>query len=358
MAGASQFHFHSCLRPYLCYRLRVTNQKKIICIVTPCFNEAENIVPLYEAIKQETAKLSNYEFLHLFVDNDSTDASQLCIRELTDRDPKVLGIFNARNFGHIRSPFYGILQVDADATILMASDFQDPVSLIPQFIAEWEKGFKVVMAVKSQSDESPLFYRVRKAYYDAVRKIASIKLVKNYTGTGLYDHDVIRELRQIEDPYPYFRGLIPDLGFHSSEIHFKQPVRTRGFSKNNFYTLYDMGWLGITSHSRVPLRMATILGFVFSVISFLIACGYLVVKLLFWDKFAFGLAPMLIGMFLLGSVQILFIGVLGEYIGAILTQVQKRPLVVEKIRLNFSKASANLSRELALPRKESELKNR
>ena len=328
----------------------MNTSKKIICIVTPCYNEAENIIPLYEAIKSETAKLSNYEFLHLFVDNDSTDASQIRIRELTERDSKVLGIFNARNFGHIRSPFYGILQVDADATILMASDFQDPVELIPKFISDWEQGSKVVMAVKSQSDESPIFYRVRKAYYDSVRKIASIKLVKNYTGTGLYDREVISELRKIDDPYPYFRGLIPDLGFQSSEVHFKQPVRTRGFSKNNFYTLYDMGWLGITSHSRVPLRMATILGFIFSVISFLIALGYLVVKLLFWDKFAFGLAPMLIGMFLLGSVQILFIGILGEYIGAILTQVQKRPLVVEKTRLNFLKASSSLSREISLPR--------
>jgi glycosyltransferase involved in cell wall biosynthesis len=306
-----------------------------ISIVSPCFNEENNIPELYARLTEVIRSLPQFNFEIVFIDNASTDSSVDAIKKICASDPKVKLIVNTRNFGHIRSPFYGILQPDADATILIASDLQDPPELIRDFVQNWQDGFKVVIAVKNKSEESPFFFAVRKAFYNSLERISDVKLIKNYTGTGLYDRRVIEILRLIDDPYPYFRGLIADLGFDKKIVYFTQPTRKRGFSKNNFYTLYDMGMLGIVNYSRVPLRLATMIGFVLSVISFVISVAYLILKLLYWDRFGLGVAPLLIGFFFLTSIHLFFIGIIGEYVGTILTQVQKRPLVVEKERVNF-----------------------
>jgi glycosyltransferase involved in cell wall biosynthesis len=246
-------------------------------------------------------------------------------------------IVNTRNFGHIRSPYHALLQSSGDATILLVADFQDPPDLIPTFIEHWEKGFKMVLGIKTSAEESALMYAIRKAYYNLLARLSDLKLNKNSTGFGLYDRQVIETLKKIDDPYPYFRGLISDLGFEAFRIEYKQPTRRRGITKNNFYTLYDIAMLGITNHSKIPLRLATMTGFVMSGISLVIALGYLIAKFVYWDKFDFGLAPVLIGLFFFSSVQLFFIGIIGEYIGAVFTQVQKRPLVIEKERIGFGR---------------------
>jgi glycosyltransferase involved in cell wall biosynthesis len=241
---------------------------------------------------------------------------------------------NTRNFGHIRSPFHALIQAKGDAVISLVADLQDPPSLIPELVAQWEKGTKMVLAVKAQSSETPLMWIVRKAFYEFISRLSDIELTKNHTGFGLYDQVVIQKLREIGDPYPYFRGLISDLGYDSVKVSYHQPVRKRGITKNNFYTLYDMAMLGITNHSKVPLRLATMTGFAMAFLSFLVALGYLVYKLIYWDRFTVGTAPVAIGLFFFASVQLFFIGIIGEYIGSIQTQVMKRPLVVEKERIN------------------------
>lgn len=306
---------------------------KTISIVTPCYNEEDNIVELYERIQKVFQGLPKYNYEHWFIDNKSTDNTRKIIRNLVQNDTKVKAIFNTRNFGHIRSPFHGLIQPEGDAVILIASDLQDPPELIPDLIAKWENGNKVVMLVKQESEESPLFFAVRKFYYYLVGKISEVNLVKNFTGSGLYDRIVIQTLRKIRDPYPYFRGLIPDLGYQSDKIYFKQPNRKRGFSKNNLYTLYDMAMLGIINHSRIPLRLATFIGFVMSLISFIVSIVYLFIKIIQWDNFSLGMAPLLIGFFFISSMQLFFIGIIGEYLGTLLTQVQSRPHVIEEERL-------------------------
>lgn len=309
--------------------------KKRLTVVTPCYNEEENAEPLYEAIRGMMARFPQYDYDHLYIDNASTDGTQAILRRLAAEDPRVKVIINARNFGHIRSPYHGLLQAMGDAVIYMASDFQDPPDMIPTFIAEWEKGAKMVLAIKTKSNESPLLYAIRTAYYRLVARLSDIDLNENSTGFGLYDRVVIDALGNIEDPYPYFRGLISEIGFEPVRIPFTQPRRPRGITKNNFYTLYDMAMLGITKHSKVPLRLATMSGFALSFLSLLVAFGYLIYKLLFWQTFSAGMAPVVIGLFLFSSVQLFFIGILGEYIGVILTHVRKLPLVVEKERINF-----------------------
>ena len=301
----------------------------------PCYNEAENVEHAYREVRRIFENLSQYDYEHIFIDNASTDQTVDILKKLAAEDRRLKIIVNTRNFGHIRSPFHGILQAGGAAVICLASDLQEPPSLIPEFLKWWEQGFKMVRGVKSQSEESALMFAIRKMYYNFINRVSDIKLLKNSTGFGLYDRCVIEELRKIDDPYPYFRGLVSDIGFPSHEIEYTQPMRKRGISKNNFYTLYDIAMLGITNHSKVPLRLATMLGFAMAIASFLIAMGYLVAKLIFWDQFSLGTAPLIIGLFFLGSVQLFFIGIIGEYIGAIYTQVQKRPLVVEKERVNF-----------------------
>lgn len=308
---------------------------KLISIVLPCYNEEENIDVMYQRLQEITAAQSQYQFEFIFIDNCSQDQTPVMLKALAAKDPRVKVIINARNFGHIRSPYYAMLQSTGDATILMATDLQDPPEMIPEFLKKWEEGFKVVAAIKPVSQESKVMFQIRKWYYHFVTRISEAKLIQNFTGFGLYDKKVMDALRKLDDPYPYFRGLISELGFKVAEVPFNQPRRIRGITKNNFYTLYDIAMLGITSHSKVPLRLATIFGFGLSILSFGLSIVFLILKLLFWKYFSMGVAPILIGFFFFSSVQLFFIGMLGEYIMAIHTQVLKRPLVVEDERLGF-----------------------
>ncbi|MFI0347949.1 MAG: glycosyltransferase family 2 protein [Chthoniobacterales bacterium] len=308
---------------------------KLISIISGCFNEAENVEELVARVEEVMARFPNYEYEQIIIDNASTDGTQDVLRKLVATHPKLKVIFNARNFGHIRSPYHGIMQGKGDVVIYLASDLQEPPELIPEMIKKWEEGAKAVVAIKNSSEESSLFFGVRRFYYWLVEKLADTKTIQNFTGFGLYDKMIIEYCRGLQDPYPYFRGMIAEIGLPIEYISYHQPLRQRGFTKNNFYTLYDLAMLGITNFSKVPLRLAAMLGFIMSFLSFLVAMGYFIYKLLFWHNFSLGTAPLVIGLFLFASVQLFFIGILGEYIGAIHTQVMKRPLVVEKERLNF-----------------------
>jgi glycosyltransferase involved in cell wall biosynthesis len=309
--------------------------EKLISVVSGCYNEEENVRECYERVKKVFQEIGRYRYEHIFIDNASKDGTVAILRQIAAKDKNVKVIVNARNFGHIRSPYHALVHARGDAVISVVSDLQDPPELIKEFIKKWEEGFLVVMAVKADSDESPVFFAIRKAYYELVSRLAEIELIKNTTGFGLYDRRFLDILAEIDDPYPYFRGLVSEIGLPVVEIPYHQPVRKRGITSNNFYRLYDMAMLGITNHSKVPLRLATMLGFAVSFLSLCVAMGYLVFKLLYWDSFQLGLAPLEIGLFFFGSVQLFFIGILGEYIGAIHTQVQKRPHVVELERINF-----------------------
>jgi len=312
-----------------------TNRSPFLSVVSGCRNEQGNVEELVRRITESLARASVDHFEIILIDNDSTDGTQEVLRRIAQVDPRVRVILNTRNFGHIRSPYYAILQGRGEAVIFLASDLQEPPELIPLLVAKWQEGAEVVAAVKSSSAESPLFFLVRRFYYWILRELADVKTIPNFTGFGLYSRRVIDYCRQLQDPYPYFRGLISEIGLPVSIVKYRQPKRVRGFSKNNFYTLYDMAMLGITNHSKVPLRLATLSGFLLSILSFLVGMGYLVYKLLFWERFTLGIAPALIGLFFFCSVILFFIGILGEYIGAIHTQVLRRPLVVEKERINF-----------------------
>jgi glycosyltransferase involved in cell wall biosynthesis len=311
---------------------------KHISIVTPCYNEEANIRAVYEAIKAVFAKLGRYTYEHLFIDNASRDRTVAILKEIAREDKNVKIIVNARNFGHVRSPLHATLQASGDAVIGIVADLQDPPEMIADFLHKWEEGYKLVLAVKTSSEETPLMYAIRTIYYKLAAKLSEVELLPHVTGFGLYDRRVIEILRQIDDPYPYFRGLIADIGFESFKIPYKQNRRKRGITKNNFYTLYDLAMLGITNHSKVPLRVATMAGLAMSALSLLVAFGYLIAKLIFWDWLTVGTAPILIGLFFFSSVQLFFLGMLGEYIGAIHTQVQKRPLVIESERVNLDPA--------------------
>lgn len=310
------------------------SEKKLISIVTPCYNEEENIEELCQRITAVMATLP-YEYEHICIDNASTDQTVKKIKEIAANDKRVKLIVNARNFGHIKSPYYGILQSNGDACILIASDLQDPPEMISEFIQKWEKGFKTVLAVKPESEEAPLMFFLRKIYYGFISRVSEIPLVKNATGAGLFDRVVIDILRNLHDSYPYFRGLLCEIGYPIATVPFKQPRRKRGVTKNNFYTLYDIGMLGITNHSKMPLRLMAMGGFFLSFASLIVAFIFFIAKLLFWNSFQLGTAPIVIGIFFFGAIQTFFIGVLGEYIGSIHTQVRNMPLVIELERINF-----------------------
>lgn len=311
------------------------HHQKLISVVTPCYNEEDNVEKLYQAVKKEFEQLENYDFELIFIDNCSQDKTVAILKEIAQKDVRVKIIVNSRNFGHIRSPFYALLQSTGAASILMASDLQDPPDLIPKFIEEWERGHEIVMGIKNESLETPLMFTIRKAYYYLINKLAEIELSKNFTGFGLYDKKIISILKELNDPYPYFRGVIHELGFSVQKINFVQPARLRGITKNNFYTLYDIAMLGICTHSKIPLRLATLVGFIFSLISFLVAIGYCVAKLLFWNSFSLGIAPLVVGLFFFASIQLLLLGIVGEYVGWIFTRVSQKKLVYEKERINF-----------------------
>lgn len=308
---------------------------KLINVVTPCYNEEDNVEELYQQVKAIFNQLPQYKYEHIFIDNSSLDKTVEKLKRIAAHDKNVKIIVNSRNFGHIRSPYYALLQATGDAVILIVSDLQDPPYLIKDFLQKWEQGYKIVIGVKPRSEESRLMYAIRRLGYYWIGRIADIRLIKNFTGFGLYDKAVINILRSYDDPYPYFRGMIADIGFDIAEIPFNQPQRKRGKTKNNFYTLYDIGMLGITSYSKIPLRLATMCGFFLAAISLFFSFVFLLLKLFFWNSFSMGVAPILIGLFFFSSVQLFFIGLLGEYIASINTRVMKRPLVVEKERINF-----------------------
>ena len=308
----------------------------LISIVTPCYNEEENVKELYLQIKCIFKNLDeNYTYEHIFIDNASKDKTVSILKRIAKEDKNVKIIANARNFGHIRSPYHALLQTKGDAVICISADLQDPPSMIKDFIKKWEEGFKIVVGVKNKSEENPIMFAIRKLYYNLIEKYAETEQIKNFTGFGLYDREFVDILRTLDEPYPYFRGLITEMGFERAEIEFTQPKRKKGKTKNNFYTLYDMAMLGFVNHSKVPLRMATFVGFSVAILSLPVALSYFIYKLIFWQRFQLGAAPIVIGIFFFAAVQLFFIGIIGEYIGAIYTQVKNRPLVIEKERINF-----------------------
>jgi len=309
--------------------------QKTISIMTPCYNEEENVLNVYNQVREVMAGIGKYEYEHVFIDNNSRDNTVAILKAIAAEDKNVKIIVNARNFGHIRSPMHGLFQCRGDAVIGIVADLQDPPPMIPDMIREWEKGAYCVLGIKRTSEENSLMFWLRKQYYRLVERISSIETIQNYTGFGLYDRRVIDLVRTFDDPYPYFRGMIAEIGLPTVKLLYDQPVRKFGITKNNWYTLYDNAMLGIISNSKIPLRLAVFTGFLGASASFLVAMIYLVLKLVFWSTFSFGLAPMLIGVFFISSLQLFFLGVMGEYIGAIYTQVQKRPYAVELERINF-----------------------
>lgn len=308
---------------------------KLLSIVTGTYNEEESLPIFYERIRAVMDALPEYRYELIVIDNSSTDGTPSILRKLAAADKRVKVIFNTRNFGAVRSMYHAFLAARGDAVVIMTSDLQDPPELIPEFLAKWREGYKVVLGARVGSRESLVMRGIRALYYSVITRLSEVDMHRNVTGSGLYDQTVLEVLRQIDDPYPYLRGLVCDLGFERALVPFVQPKRVRGRSKNNFYTLYDLAMLGITNHSKVPLRLATLTGSVVGALSLLCAFGYLVYKLLYWDRFEVGMAPAAIGIFFFGGVQLFFVGILGEYILAIHTQVQKRPLVVERERINF-----------------------
>jgi glycosyltransferase involved in cell wall biosynthesis len=307
-----------------------------ISIVTGCYNEEGNVRELWARVTRVmAAELPEYAYEFIFIDNASEDGTVKVLKEIARDDKRVKIIVNNRNFGHIRSGYHAMLQAGGQAVIAMASDLEDPPEMIPQFVRKWEEGYKIVLAQKRSSEECALMAAVRRLYYNVVSRLSETPLVKDATGFGLYDRHVMQDIRAIGDPYPYFRGLICELGYSQFLIPFDKPARKRGITKNNFYTLYDLAMLGITNHSKVPLRLATFAGFTIGILSFLVALGYMVYKLLYWANFTVGMAPVVFGIFFLGAVQLFFVGILGEYIGSIHTQILRRPLVVERERVNI-----------------------
>lgn len=318
----------------------MNNKMKTISIMVPTYNEEENVNLMYEALKKLFQdELQKYQYEILFIDNKSKDHTRDLIREICKKDKNVKAIFNAQNFGQFNSPYYGLICTSGDCTISVAADFQDPVEMIPKFVKEWENGYKIVIGVKKKSQESKLVYFLRSLYYKLIKKFSEVEQIEHFTGFGLYDKDFIQVLRDLDDPEPYLRGIVAELGFERKEIPFVQPKRERGKSSNNWYRLYDGAMLGITSYTKIGLRMATIVGFIISFLSILVAFVYLILKLCMWNSFQAGMAPLLIGVFLLGGMQIFFIGFLGEYILKINQRVMHRPLVVVEERLNMEKKS-------------------
>lgn len=310
---------------------------KKISVLIPCYNEEENVVPISEAvIKTLTKDLPEYDYELVFIDNDSQDRTRSLIRQLCNENPKIKAIFNARNFGQFNSPYYGMLQITGDCVIEMVADFQDPVEMIPKYVHEWEKGYKIVIGIKTSSKENRLMYWLRSCYYKTIKKLSDVEQIEHFTGSGLYDREFIEVLRNLDDPTPFLRGIVAELGYRRKEIPYEQPRRRAGKTHNNFYRLYDAAMLSVTSYTKAGLRLATIFGSICAVVSMLIALVYLVMKLIWWDRFPAGMAPMLIGMLFLGSVQLFFIGFLGEYIMSINQRVMKRPLVIEEERINFN----------------------
>jgi len=309
---------------------------KKISIMIPCYNEEENVRPISnEIVKLFETDLQAYDYELLFIDNNSFDNTRPILREICKNNPKIKAIFNAKNFGQFNSPFHGMLQTSGDCTITMVCDFQDPIDLIPQYIREWENGYKIVIGIKTSSQENPIMYHLRSLYYKLIKKFSDVEQIEHFTGSGLYDKTFIEVLRNLSDPTPFLRGIVAELGFKRKEIPYEQPKRRAGKTHNNFYRLYDAAMLSITSYTKIGLRLCTFLGIICGIISVIVGLIYLILKLIHWNSFAPGMAPVLIGIFFLGAVQLFFIGFIGEYILSINQRVMNRPLVVEEERLNF-----------------------
>lgn len=309
---------------------------KKVSILIPCYNEQENVRPMSEAIVNLFQKtLSKYDYELLFIDNDSQDHTRQILREICAANSKIKAIFNAKNFGQFNSPYYGILQTSGDCTISMVCDFQDPIELIPKYLEAWEQGYKIVIGIKTSSKENPIMYRLRSMYYKMLRKFSDVEQIEHFTGSGLYDKSFVDVLRNLNDPTPFLRGIVAELGYKIKKIPYEQPNRRAGKTHNNFYTLYDAAMLSFTAYTKIGLRLATFLGGAIGAVSVIVALIYLILKLVFWNRFVAGVAPIAIGMFFLGGVQLFFLGLLGEYILSMNKRIMNRPLVVEEERLNF-----------------------
>ena len=309
--------------------------QKTISIITPCYNEEANVMNLYKQVRQVMADIGAYPYEHIFIDNHSADNTVPFLKSIASQDPNVKIIVNARNFGHIRSPIHALFAARGDAVISIVADLQDPPAMIHEFIRAWENGASCVLGIKRSSEENTLMFWLRRQYYKLADRLSSVETIQNFTGFGLYDRKVVELIRSFDDPYPYFRGMIAEIGLPTVKLMYDQPVRRFGVTKNNWYTLYDIGMLGIINYSKIPLRLATFAGFAGAVVSFLTAMGYLIAKLIYWKTFTVGVAPMIIGIFFIQSLLLVFLGVMGEYIGAIYTQLQHRPYAVELERINF-----------------------
>ncbi|MDD6844013.1 MAG: glycosyltransferase family 2 protein [Clostridia bacterium] len=313
---------------------------KKISIMVPCYNEEDNVVPLSQALIQMFEKdLPQYDYDILFIDNDSTDTTRVKLRQLCKENKKIKAIFNAKNFGQFNSPYYGILQTDGDCTIPVCADFQDPIDVIPRLVAEWEKGYKIVCAVKTSSKENKIMYFLRSCYYKIIKKMSSAEQIEHFTGFGLYDKSFVQVLRDLKDPIPFIRGIVGELGFKKTEIEYTQAQRRAGKTHNNFFTLYDAAMLSFTSYTKMGLRLATFLGVICGGISIVVAIVYLILKLIYWDRFTAGMVPLILLVSFLGSLQLFFIGLMGEYIISINQRVMNRPLVIEEERINFDEKS-------------------
>ena len=309
---------------------------KKISIMVPCYNEEDNVVPLSQALIQMFEKdLPQYDYDILFIDNDSTDTTRVKLRQLCKENKKIKAIFNAKNFGQFNSPYYGILQTDGDCTIPVCADFQDPIDVIPRLVAEWEKGYKIVCAVKTSSKENKIMYFLRSCYYKIIKKMSSAEQIEHFTGFGLYDKSFVQVLRDLKDPIPFIRGIVGELGFKKTEIEYTQAQRRAGKTHNNFFTLYDAAMLSFTSYTKMGLRLATFLGVICGGISIVVAIVYLILKLIYWDRFTAGMVPLILLVSFLGSLQLFFIGLMGEYIISINQRVMNGPLVIEEERINF-----------------------
>ena len=296
------------------------------------------LVPTYNAeaiIREFETELPQYEYEIIFIDNDSQDNTRKLLRELCNDNPNIKAILNAKNFGQFNSPYYGLLQSTGDCTILLCADFQDPIEMISQFVHEWEKGYKIVIGQKTTSRENRLMYFLRSCYYKVIKRFSDVEQIEHYTGFGLYDHEFIKVLKELDDPTPFLRGIVAELGFRRKDIPYEQQKRRAGKTSNNFLKLYDAAMLSFTSYTKIGLRVSTFIGFGVAMLSFLIALVYLILKIVFWETFVAGTAPILIGMFFLGAVQLIFMGLMGEYILSINQRVMKRPLVIEEERINF-----------------------
>ncbi len=309
---------------------------KKISILIPTYNEEENVRPLVQAIVKEFAtKLGEYDYEIVFIDNDSKDNTRVILRQLVAEDRHIKAIFNAKNFGQFNSPYYGLMQTTGDCTILMCADFQDPVEMIPKFVNEWERGYKIVIGQKTTSRENKIMYWLRSCYYKTIKRLSDVEQIEHFTGFGLYDKDFINVLRNLKDPTPFLRGIVAELGYKRKEIPYEQQKRRAGKTSNNFYSLYDAAMLSFTSYTKIGLRMATFIGAGIAFLSFVLGMVYLVLKLIYWDSFVAGTAPALIGMFFLGSIQLVFLGLLGEYVLSINQRIMNRPLVIEEERIGF-----------------------